>query len=345
MTSDVKKLDRWSTDQQRTIIWMDECYKDFDGCKTKFSKNRSIKSLTWEFYPDQKGFSERIQNIDNNQSVVVVSSGRLIRDCLDQVASSEQIHSIYIYCNKKEKYSKWQNDYEKVRGIFDEPIAVCNALGSLFDKDNWIQSSQDKNKFVSFDQISIQSICCLIDGQMHSFSQANLCWKVRQSGPTSAKLPAEGKGTIEFRLWKVNRFQIILSNQQSRNESAECGILIDVESNEISLSTIDGRQNSHRTTRYRTNKNRNLFLPIVTNDCYRFWVSFDHSRNSIQFGFGEVRPRFRVHGEILEKHILEKVSFLHFLGVDQQSNVNQRIFSLKRAKKTFFLFFCFYLGK
>ncbi|CAF5052031.1 unnamed protein product [Rotaria sp. Silwood1] len=39
----------------------------------------------------------------------------------------DQIHSIYVFCQKQEKYEEWAKDWSKIKGVYTKIIPICDS--------------------------------------------------------------------------------------------------------------------------------------------------------------------------------------------------------------------------
>ncbi|CAF1387930.1 unnamed protein product [Rotaria sordida] len=63
-----------------------------------------------------------------NQKILLIISGALCETVVPRVHNMTQLYSIYVFCQKKEKYEEWAKQWSKVKGIFTEIIPVCDAV-------------------------------------------------------------------------------------------------------------------------------------------------------------------------------------------------------------------------
>ncbi|CAF1474390.1 unnamed protein product [Rotaria sordida] len=63
-----------------------------------------------------------------NQKILLIISGALCETVVPRVHNMTQLYSIYVFCQKKEKYEEWAKQWSKVKGIFTEIIPICDAV-------------------------------------------------------------------------------------------------------------------------------------------------------------------------------------------------------------------------
>ncbi|CAF5149914.1 unnamed protein product, partial [Rotaria sp. Silwood1] len=44
-----------------------------------------------------------------------------------RIHNMDQIHSIYVFCRKQEKYEEWAKDWSKIKGIHTEITPICDS--------------------------------------------------------------------------------------------------------------------------------------------------------------------------------------------------------------------------
>ena len=106
------------------FVWLDKCSEDFEGLRRNYCNKTSTNPDNWKFYDNEAKCSHFIRQADSKQSIIFISSGRLSVNLIPDLNNLPQIHSIYIYCHKKDKYESFKTTYNKVREIFDNPIQL-----------------------------------------------------------------------------------------------------------------------------------------------------------------------------------------------------------------------------
>ncbi|CAF3981589.1 unnamed protein product, partial [Rotaria sp. Silwood1] len=53
--------------------------------------------------------------------------GVLCQTVVPRIHNIDQIHSIYVFCHKKEKYEEWSKDWSKIKGIYTEITPICDS--------------------------------------------------------------------------------------------------------------------------------------------------------------------------------------------------------------------------
>ncbi|CAF4164299.1 unnamed protein product, partial [Rotaria sordida] len=113
--------------QNFLLVWLDE---KFDESVDDYG--HSIKQLRRtvnkiETFCETDECIEYILQLQN-QKILLIISGALCETVVPRVHNMTQLYSIYVFCQKKEKYEEWAKQWSKVKGIFTEIIPICDAV-------------------------------------------------------------------------------------------------------------------------------------------------------------------------------------------------------------------------
>ncbi|CAF1511762.1 unnamed protein product [Rotaria sp. Silwood1] len=108
------------------LIWLDgkidESSKDYQN---------SIKQLrrtvnTVEPFQDTEECIDYISKLQDKKAFLIIS-GALCQTVVPRIHNMDQIHSIYVFCRKQEKYEEWAKDWSKIKGIHTEITPICDS--------------------------------------------------------------------------------------------------------------------------------------------------------------------------------------------------------------------------
>ncbi|CAF3321313.1 unnamed protein product [Rotaria socialis] len=103
-----------------SIIWLD---KEINTVKENQQSQQQLRNL----FPDVQIISfeavfdsEEYVRQHNQDSLLVIVSGRLAQTLIPDIHDFNHIQSIYIYCRNQDPEKTWTSDFAKIRGIFTE---------------------------------------------------------------------------------------------------------------------------------------------------------------------------------------------------------------------------------
>jgi len=310
-----------------SFIWLDEYSKDFEALKQSFCTKTSTNQDNWTFYDNKDKCFHFIRQANSKQNIVFISSGRLCVDVIPDLNNLPQIHSIYIYCRKKDKYESLKTIYKKVRDIFDDPIQLEDQLyRNLNEGDR--QSQCIRNHLLPIPKNTTARLHCLFRNELKSYYIPDIPWCPWQTNTCTISLPIKGQGTIEFWLRESIPFELCLSNKQNPHDSNpnNYAIVLKVDTREALLGTISSQ---HGHTLYARDSTTELHQILQLNDNYWhcYWLTFYGIDRMVRYGIGEIRPQFK----ILETHLpecdrtsLENISYLH-IKINNTTDINAMV--------------------
>lgn len=335
-----------SNDCDYLIIWSDERQHDFDRCQQKFFGNAKFQNLCWQFYNDDDECLRTIRTMNVTRKVILVISGRRVKNHIVELQGFKQIHSIYIYCFKEHLYKSLQNQYSKIRGIFNDPVQLSYQLAEFV----YDQIPQDASiTIVDPNQMKETKLCQIpfIQGQhLRTFFQPKYFWPMEQPKNQTFVMFEKGQGTFAVSLPSPLPFKLILSNQLDRkvsNQHQEYAIILEMTPAYTRISIMDAKKGRESQVRYHTESKENILQP-EHHQAHCYWVSFCSNKRYVRFGIGEIRKNFQIHEETLLEHeesSLRTISFVHFLCRSQSLPVRSLIQLLRMKSKTNRCFFIF----
>ena len=297
-----------------TFIWLDESYQDFEKVRESFCKRTSSTGKDWTFVDTKDKCSRYIQQTDAKQNLVWISSGRLAGDIISDLHHLPQIHSIYIYCRKKDKYESLKTTYNKVRGIFDNPIQLDDRMYSDLEEEIRRRSALEVTNELSLISRSITTrLHCLWKNELRSYYAPDIAWCIWQTKGCTMSLPVKGQGTIEFWLRESVPFELCISNKPNPNDANSFAVVLKVDLREAQLGTISDQHNRAFQLRDNTIELHQILQP-KDDQWHCYWLTFYSIDRTVQYGIGEVRPKFKileVHFEEAEKTFLTSIAYLH----------------------------------
>lgn len=122
-----RRIDENNIVQNFVLIWLDA---NIDESSEDY-KN-SIKHLrrtvhTIETFQNTTECVENISKLQNERAFLIVS-GALCKTFVPEIHNILQLHSIYVFCHKRENYETWAKDWSKIKGVFIEITSLCDAI-------------------------------------------------------------------------------------------------------------------------------------------------------------------------------------------------------------------------
>jgi tetratricopeptide (TPR) repeat protein len=114
--------------QNFLLLWLDASIdekKNKDTIST-ISKLREIINNVHTFTNPEE-CTKFIDDI-NEETTIMISSGALGQTTVPVIHDKPQISAIYIFCGNKSRHSEWVKQWPKVKGVFTDIKAICEAL-------------------------------------------------------------------------------------------------------------------------------------------------------------------------------------------------------------------------
>ena len=98
--------------QSPIFVWLDENAYNDEGKATRKTLEEILGNIM--VFVDESECRRFLGRDINKKRILLIISGRLGKEFIPTVHSSEGILSIYIYCSNKSLYEEWAKDYSKV---------------------------------------------------------------------------------------------------------------------------------------------------------------------------------------------------------------------------------------
>ena len=101
-----------------SIVWLDKFGDATQENREIEEKLRSIINSVRVFDNCPSCLNYLQNRIDHLEKIILIVSGQLGQEILDQVHHLTQIISIFVFCGNKPKYQQWAQNYSKVIQTF-----------------------------------------------------------------------------------------------------------------------------------------------------------------------------------------------------------------------------------
>ena len=286
---------------------------DYVKCRNYFCEKTSLSTSAWQSFDEAKDCLQFIK--ESKKKIYLIASGTRLKLIIEDIHSFDQLDSIYIYCNKVTNYESLKLNYEKIRGIHNDPIHLLDQMSQI----------RTESLSASVDLLTIDEnhpeLSCLFKNEIKSYSIPNIFWSPWETNSCTRVLSIKGQSTIEIWLKGPISFEIRLSTNND-----EYAIVLNANYRKVELGTIDKRQGSTFHVRDDTIECHQV---VQTNNqhWYCYWLSFSSENRIVQYGLGEVRPRFKILKVQLpeqDKSFIERISHLH-IKINDKTNPNEII--------------------
>ncbi|CAF1480016.1 unnamed protein product [Adineta steineri] len=113
--------------QNVLLIWLDNNINENTAdCSNTIKKLKRVVNNINTF-TDGNQCLDFIQTINNNKVCVIVS-GSLGQHIVPCVHNMSQVDTIFIFCNNQEWHKQWAKEWPKIKGVFTDITAICEAL-------------------------------------------------------------------------------------------------------------------------------------------------------------------------------------------------------------------------
>jgi len=98
-----------------SFAWLDNDDKQYDKFVRSYGNQLGINERLWTYCKNKESLFHYLQNIQLPEKVILISSGALAKEIIEDVKNEETLFCIYIFCYKIENYTKLQENYpEKI---------------------------------------------------------------------------------------------------------------------------------------------------------------------------------------------------------------------------------------
>ncbi|CAF1468503.1 unnamed protein product [Adineta steineri] len=110
-----------------SLIWLDETVNKLrENLQGQQRLRASInRLLTFE---DYQLCLQCIQSLSRYDRIIIIVNGQLGKQHIPQIASIQQIISIYIYDTDKQNTERWTQNFSKIKGVFDRLNELINRI-------------------------------------------------------------------------------------------------------------------------------------------------------------------------------------------------------------------------
>lgn len=270
----------------------------------------SITPFKWTFFNDPVECRQFITTHSINP-IVLITSGRLGQDLIEQMHNLQQLSSIYIYCHEPSNYKQWAVGFKKVRGIFNDPGLMLKQM----------RLDLNKARYKLPPNMPINETTVTNEQQEPGLILPNTRYCPWQENTCTKSMPVKGKGTIQMSQKGSFSFELFVSTKPRVDDPAAFALVLKVDSHEALLGLFN---NGSLRVLERTNNPAALLQP---NDgqWQTYWLSYFKDTSMIKYGVGEVRPRFRMLDYALsleENPEFSSIQYLH-LKLNNDNRLHQ----------------------
>jgi hypothetical protein len=283
------------------FAWLDTCQIDFEKFRKRFCKETLIHPQQWLFFEKDTECYQFIEK--STKKVILVTSGRLGQELIENLHHCEQLDSVYIYCQDVDKYKEFAQSYKKILGIYSNPVELFIRLRHNLDKKSEETPTLTNNNAFFSNNDNIER-----------FSQPDLSWNPWEMNTCTKTLPIKGQSTIAIIQNDSIPFEIILSNANKLTEingENKYSIVLVVSNREVTLGTYIDDQ---ARLLDRTNESHQV-LQANNNQEYVYWINFSKESLTVMYGIGEIRPKFKVLEAHLDNKYIQLISNITYLHV------------------------------
>jgi len=112
-----------------SFAWLDNDDKQYDKFVRSYGNQLGINERLWTYCKNKESLFHYLQNIQLPEKVILISSGALAKEIIEDVKNEETLFCIYIFCYKIENYTKLQENYpEKIVDIVSDSKVLYQKL-------------------------------------------------------------------------------------------------------------------------------------------------------------------------------------------------------------------------
>lgn len=100
-----------------SFFWLDAQNKEYFKFKDTYSDRLGVSDRSWSFYDDKVYFFKTLKAITPPEKVILITSGNLATQIIQDIHDLEQLHSVHIFCQNIPKYAPLAETYTKIKGI------------------------------------------------------------------------------------------------------------------------------------------------------------------------------------------------------------------------------------
>ena len=112
-----------------SFAWLDKDDKQYNKFVRSYGNQLGINERLWTYCKNKESLFHYLQNIQLPEKVILISSGALAKEIIEDVKNEETLFCIYIFCYKIENYTKLQENYpEKIVDIVSDSKVLYQKL-------------------------------------------------------------------------------------------------------------------------------------------------------------------------------------------------------------------------
>jgi hypothetical protein len=270
----------------------------------------SIHPHEWTFFNNPVECQKFITTHPMN-SIVLITSGRLGQDLIEQMHDLPQLCLIYIYCRQPNKYKHLAKNFKKVHSPFVDPNSMLVQMRLNLDKQRYnLPRSVIANETIAVQEQQVPGFC--LPGTRYCPWNENTCTK---------SMPVKGKGTIEMSQKDSLPFELFVSTKSKADDPDAFALVLKVDNRESILGLF---QNGSLRVLQRTTRAAALLQPN-NGKWETYWLSYFKDKSMVKYGVGEVRPsffmlEFTISAE--ENSVFAEIQHLH-IKLNNENRLNQ----------------------
>lgn len=109
-----------SISEKISFFWLDADDQEYLNFKNLYSELLGISARSWSRYNTKKDCQEALKIVRLPHKVILISSGSLATEIIQDIHDLDQLHSIYIFCHNLSKYIPLKETYPKLLGVFSD---------------------------------------------------------------------------------------------------------------------------------------------------------------------------------------------------------------------------------
>ncbi|CAF1160357.1 unnamed protein product [Rotaria sp. Silwood1] len=114
--------------QNFILVWLDNNIDEVNNadCCNTIKQLRQVVNIINTF-TDADNCIDFITSIEE-ENIFMIISGAIGEHIVPKIHNTDQIHSIYVFCQNESKHKQWAQKWSKVRGVFTEIPPICEEL-------------------------------------------------------------------------------------------------------------------------------------------------------------------------------------------------------------------------
>ncbi|CAF4695638.1 unnamed protein product [Rotaria sp. Silwood1] len=109
------------------LIWLDEKIDESNEDYQNSIKHLRHTVNTVETFQKNEECIDYTSRLQDKKAFLIISDA-LCQTVVPRIHNIDQVHSIYVFCRKKEKCQEWTKEWSKIKGIYTEVIPICDLV-------------------------------------------------------------------------------------------------------------------------------------------------------------------------------------------------------------------------